>query len=1017
MADLPLYQYTTQEDWYGELSFLDADASDVGIPLSGRAFEMPITPSLQGNRVVAPVLTLTMGVGISLKTGDPSTIVFTVPKEVAALFPRGEYTADVIEVVDGRRSVFMPVRVRYNEPSALQSFISRFIGASVTFASRLQPIISPVAITGRQGAAGNTIITGTVPPAPVNGKNGDYWIEDRTATGQGRRMYGPKAGGAWPGIPWVIQVTGISDVPGLTAALANKLDSSGTNTNAGLLGNAARLGDKTDLNTILKSGHYDVQGAVNAPDPASWFYLEVIQHSNRSGYVQQRATKLDGTAEVFIRNGNGTGNDWGSWLRVYTSSNFADIPLSTAAATAIATKANQSDLDLLRSTPVGVKFSFDAGSLKATQTVFPIPGGYTPGEGLLTVSFNGGLIEDFTATDGQNVILSSYPWGAGDVVRIRAIRAGGVVNAIGRAEFDARTTPSTADDARAGTSATRTMSPFSAAILTDWRTADITFEGACGAFGNGTQDDDAAFALAYQMMGNLAASGIYRNFRPKSGAKYSFNAPIKLMDRWGIVGDKTAIFLPRWSGFNNTKLPGMSGYDLNKAAFFLLLGHASDITQPLTGVRIKGIRIVPETLPSTTPRYCHAIRLINVVDFEVEDNDIQGLAIGDAIGGHSSRRGTINRNNIHDFYTNAAYGASLSSYYDVCAVNFDNDRIGTQYSEDIEVAFNRATNIQMGPTSRLEAGGVQGTGANAGIVIGGDQTNAYQFAGSWRINCHHNYASKLGEGIDNQARSSTFNSNIIEDASSGIKTIHGAQDNLIHDNIIRRFGLRGISLTGGGYRDSARNKIYNNKVIGCSGDPIWNGMLRQGLLLEDGSPNFAKDNQVYDNEFDVRGMDADGTYNSAKDADRVIDRHSTYFNVIKNNKIYYAGKNGGEGVDHNSDPGMYIPFPGYFDIQKIANADTVGQHWSKNVEVSVALTASRLFYLPLAARVIAGERITIRDAVGGVSATNTLIVRNSGGGNDTILNATAAQLTLAKPYDVIVLVSDGISKWTRIVSV
>lgn len=72
---------------------------------------------------------------------------------------------------------------------------------------------------GPEGRPGATIITGTVPPVPADGKDGDYFIEDRTASGQGRRMWGPKAGGAWPGAPWSIQVASYQDVPGLPAVV------------------------------------------------------------------------------------------------------------------------------------------------------------------------------------------------------------------------------------------------------------------------------------------------------------------------------------------------------------------------------------------------------------------------------------------------------------------------------------------------------------------------------------------------------------------------------------------------------------------------------------------------------------------------------------------------------------------------------------------------------------------------------------------------------------------------------
>lgn len=208
MADFPLYAFTTQEDWYGELAIQSAEAGNAPVSLAGRAFEMPITPSQQGGPLIEAVRTLTMaqGGGLSFKTdGTDGTLVFRVPRDIARTFPRQDYTADVLEVVDSERHLFLPVRIRYSEPSGLLSYISRFIGASVTFAARQQPIITPLAIAGRQGKRGNSVLSGNRAPISADGIDGDYWIQDRTASGQRRQMYGPKLAGAWPGTPWILE--------------------------------------------------------------------------------------------------------------------------------------------------------------------------------------------------------------------------------------------------------------------------------------------------------------------------------------------------------------------------------------------------------------------------------------------------------------------------------------------------------------------------------------------------------------------------------------------------------------------------------------------------------------------------------------------------------------------------------------------------------------------------------------------------------------------------------------------
>ena len=208
MADFPPFAFTTQEDWYGELSFFSAE-DKAPVSLAGRNFVMLITPAQSGAGVIEPAVTLTMeeGRGLSFKNGEPHTLVFRVPRSTATKFSRGEFTGDILEVVGGERYLFMPVRITYAEPSGLRAYSSRFVGVSVSFAARQQPIYTPLAVPGSPGSPGATILYGSAPPAPVNGKDGDFYIQDQSGSGR-RLMYGPKAGGVWPTPPWAIQTGG-----------------------------------------------------------------------------------------------------------------------------------------------------------------------------------------------------------------------------------------------------------------------------------------------------------------------------------------------------------------------------------------------------------------------------------------------------------------------------------------------------------------------------------------------------------------------------------------------------------------------------------------------------------------------------------------------------------------------------------------------------------------------------------------------------------------------------------------
>lgn len=198
MDNFPTFPFTTQEDWYGELSFISAEDNSP-LSLEGRNFEMLITPAASGADLVEPKITLTMDDlgGLSLKNGDSSTIIFRVPKATANQLVRMEYTADILEVVGDSRYLFMPARIDYFEPSALRIFLSRFLGVSVSFAARRQPIVTPVAVPGRQGDRGNSILSGFRAPGSADGKIGDFWMDLGSET-QAPRLYGPKLGAGWP---------------------------------------------------------------------------------------------------------------------------------------------------------------------------------------------------------------------------------------------------------------------------------------------------------------------------------------------------------------------------------------------------------------------------------------------------------------------------------------------------------------------------------------------------------------------------------------------------------------------------------------------------------------------------------------------------------------------------------------------------------------------------------------------------------------------------------------------------
>lgn len=204
MAGLPNFLVSTQEDPAWEISLFDTQ----GAPLSleGRTFIAIISPATVGaigGGTPAEIKVLRFGDGLTLSaptdgSGNPAiknTLIHQVSREFAqANFPRGELTADILEVTDGsRRTRFIPVRLRYDDPAANREFSNT--AAGVSFVERRQPIVTTVAVAGQPGRRGAGFLTGSGLPAPQDGEDGDYWID---SSAEVRTLYGPKAGGVWP---------------------------------------------------------------------------------------------------------------------------------------------------------------------------------------------------------------------------------------------------------------------------------------------------------------------------------------------------------------------------------------------------------------------------------------------------------------------------------------------------------------------------------------------------------------------------------------------------------------------------------------------------------------------------------------------------------------------------------------------------------------------------------------------------------------------------------------------------
>ncbi|OPG94207.1 hypothetical protein B2I21_33640 [Chryseobacterium mucoviscidosis] len=75
------------------------------------------------------------------------------------------------------------------------------------------------------------------------------------------------------------------------------------------------LAPGTDLNSLTANGQYNGNNLVNSPLPASadiWWYVEIQCHTNGTGYVLQRASRLNGGVQTLYQRTK-ENNVWSTW--------------------------------------------------------------------------------------------------------------------------------------------------------------------------------------------------------------------------------------------------------------------------------------------------------------------------------------------------------------------------------------------------------------------------------------------------------------------------------------------------------------------------------------------------------------------------------------------------------------------------------------------------------------------------------------------------------------------------------
>lgn len=513
------------------------------------------------------------------------------------------------------------------------------------------------------------------------------------------------------------------------------------------------------------------------------------------------------------------------------------------------------------------------------------------------------------------------------------------------ADLVARTTVATDDEARRA-DGTGLLTPGTAAILSDWRTREVTLETLSPTTSIGAgQDADAAFAAAVQFMGNQG-----RPVALRDGCTYGLNTAVNLpqVPGCGFVGNGGAKVVGRRSGLNNNRQPNQSGYAPNAANFFRALGSTSDINSPLVAPVLRGFQMSYEPDPTASRdqvRYVSGIQLYNVTDVQIEGLRVSGLPMGAGILGGSVRGGYIRGCQFVDFYIGGHFGNSANSYTGLWAVLLDNDRLvvsgnaNAGFSRDIEISGCVAREFIFGP---------------AALAQYGAQTNGFEFQGSIGLRLLGNHCRNVGEAFDlSGARYCIVANNTAEFVATFIKLIHGATDNDVHDNECRHFFVEAISIAGTPVatgNPTTRNKIHHNHALWCiQGIAPASGRFCIHTV-NNGGASVPTGNYIEDNILDPRGPDpasviapGNGTvtavtsspssYTAANGANYGILRESTGSNDYNRNQVLSPGSSGIEIGNGSGETGMVTPYP--FIGVALANAAGLG---ADNVPTFAGLT-------------------------------------------------------------------------------
>jgi hypothetical protein len=301
-----------------------------------------------------------------------------------------------------------------------------------------------------------------------------------------------------------------------------------------------------------------------------------------------------------------------------------------------------------------------------------------------------------------------------------------------------------------------------------------------------------------------------------SGTRLEIGRSLRISSGGAIIGDAggtaPVIFMPA-SAFNNTSFAADQGRYAPASVGIDFSGQLAAPFAPSRGVRIENVKLVSE---AKRGRQLRAIVGRNVSDCVIRNVEISGFPTAIGIALSSARRCRINNVYVHDFSDDTAWAVQPQS----TAIEIDNDLVNHTPSADTSVSDFKIERIRVsGPL--LAKWNYQTDGIN--VLNSGS-----------RVDIRNGRISEVGEGIDTFGSYGTINNVVIDNAYIfGLKFIHGASHNQVHDVAITNAGLAGVNFSGS---DQASQDTAGNVISGLmisNVDPLgtWKEHSTAGILV------------------------------------------------------------------------------------------------------------------------------------------------------------------------------------------